>query len=115
QVMSIVTDSTPLEEPKNPDNNITKLYELFANKEEVEEMKRKFSEGGYGYGHGKTELLNKILEYFGEARAKREELVKNPEYLEKVLKEGAEKARKIARAQLIDVKKAVGLIGDIYK
>ncbi len=115
QVMSIVTDSTPLEEPKNPDNNITKLYELFASKEEVEEMKRKFAEGGYGYGHGKTELLNKILEYFGEARAKREELVKNPEYLEKVLKEGAEKARKIARAKLIEVKKAVGLIGDIYK
>ncbi len=115
QVMSIVTDSTPLEEPKDPDNNITKLYELFASKEEVEEMKRKFAEGGYGYGHGKTELLNKILEYFGEARAKREELVKNPEYLEKVLKEGAEKARKIARAKLIEVKKAVGLIGDIYK
>lgn len=115
QVMSIVTDSTPLEEPKNPDNNITKLYELFASKEEVEEMKRKFAQGGYGYGHGKTELLNKILEYFGEARAKREELVKNPEYLEKVLKEGAEKARKIARAKLIEVKKAVGLIGDIYK
>ncbi len=115
QVMSIVTDSTPLEEPKDPDNNITKLYELFASKEEVEEMKRKFAEGGYGYGHGKIELLNKILEYFGEARAKREELVKNPEYLEKVLKEGAEKARKIAGAKLIEVKKAVGLIGDIYK
>ena len=115
QVMSIVTDSTPLEEPKDPENNITKLYELFATKEELAEMKRKFSEGGYGYGHGKTELLNKILEYFGEARAKREELVKNPEYLEKVLKEGAEKARKIARAKLIEVKKAVGLIGDIYK
>ena len=76
QVMSIVTDSTPLEEPKNPDNNITKLYELFASKEELAEMKQKFSEGGYGYGHGKTDLLNKILEYFGEARAKREELEK---------------------------------------
>ena len=60
QVMSIVTDSTPLEEPKDPENNITKLYELFATKEELAEMKRKFSEGGYGYGHGKTELLNKI-------------------------------------------------------
>ena len=115
QVMSIVTDSTPLEEPKNPDNNITKLYELFATKEEVAEMKRKFVEGGYGYGHGKTELLNKILEYFGEARAKREELLKNPEYLEKVLKEGAEKARKIAREKLIEVKRAVGLVGNIYK
>lgn len=114
QIMSIVTDSTPLEEPKDPENNVTKLYELFATKEEVAEMKRKFSEGGYGYGHGKTELLNKILEYFGEARAKREELAKNQEYLDKVLKEGAEKARKIASAKMTEVKKAVGLVGHIY-
>ena len=115
QVMSIVTDSTPLEEPKDPENNITKLYELFATKEELAEMKRKFSEGGYGYGHGKTELLNKILEYFGEARAKREELVKNPEYLEEVLRKGAKKARAMAIEKLKEVKKAVGLIGDVYK
>jgi tryptophanyl-tRNA synthetase len=109
QVMSIVTDSTPLEEPKDPENNITKLYELFATKEELAEMKRKFSEGGYGYGHGKTELLNKILEYFGEARAKREELVKNPEYLEEVLRKGAKKARAMAIEKLKEVKKAVGI------
>ena len=115
QVMSIVTDSTPLEEPKDPENNITKHYELFATKEELAEMKRKFSEGGYGYGHGKTELLNKILEYFGEARAKREELVKNPEYLEEVLRKGAKKARAMAIEKLKEVKKAVGLIGDVYK
>lgn len=115
QVMSIVTDSTPLEEPKDPENNITKLYELFATKEEVAEMKRKFSEGGYGYGHGKTELLNKILEYFGEARAKREELVKNPEFVEEVLRKGAKKARAMAIEKLKEVKKAVGLIGDVYK
>ena len=115
QVMSIVTDSTPLEEPKDPENNITKLYELFATKEELAEMKRKFSEGGYGYGHGKTELLNKILEYFGEARAKREELVKNPEYLKEVLRKGAKKARAMAIEKLKEVKKAVGLIGDVYK
>lgn len=114
QIMAIVTDSTPLEEPKDPENNITKLYELFASKEEVAEMKRKFSEGGYGYGHGKTELLNKILEYFGEARAKREELAKDKEYLDRVLKEGAEKARKIASARMTEVKKAVGLVGHIY-
>lgn len=114
QIMAIVTDSTPLEEPKDPENNITKLYELFASKEEVAEMKRKFSEGGYGYGHGKTELLNKILEYFGEARAKREELAKDKEYLDRVLKEGAEKARKIASAKMTEVKKAVGLVGHIY-
>ena len=78
-------------------------------------MRQKFSEGGYGYGHGKTDLLNKILEYFGEARAKREELVKNPQYVEKVLREGADKARAIAKERMIQVKEAVGLIGNIYR
>src|SRR3712207_9449834 len=82
QVMSIVTDSTPLEEPKNPDNNIAKLYALFANIEKQNEMKEKFLAGNYGYGHAKTELLNSILEYFGQAREKREELVQNPKYVE---------------------------------
>ncbi len=109
QVMSIVTDSTPLEEPKNPDNNVTKLYELFATKEEVSEMREKFEAGGYGYGHAKTELLNKILEYFGEARARREELVKNPEYVEEVLRKGAEKARALAKKKMVLVKEACGL------
>lgn len=80
QVMSIVTDSTPLEEPKNPDNNITALYKLFATKEQVKEMEDKFRAGNYGYGHAKKELLEAILNYFGEARARREELAKNPEW-----------------------------------
>ncbi len=109
QVMSIVTDSTPLEEPKNPDNNITKLYELFATKEEVAEMKEKFKAGGYGYGHAKNELLEKILEYFGEARARREELAKNPEYVEEVLRKGAERARDLAKKKIKLVKEACGL------
>jgi len=114
QVMSIVTDSTPLEEAKNPDNNVTKIYELFASKEEVEAMKQKFLAGGYGYGHAKKELLEKILEYFGEARAKREELVNNPEYVKKVLEDGANKARSIAHAKMKEIKKACGLSGNIY-
>lgn len=115
QVMSIVTDSTPLEEPKNPDNNIVKIYELFASKEKVEEMKQKFLAGNYGYGHAKNELLEAILEYFKDAREKREELAKNPEYIESVLKKGAEKARSIARKRIQEAKKAVGLIGNAYK
>lgn len=114
QVMSIVTDSTPLEEAKNPDNNITKIYELFANKAEVEEMKKKFLAGGYGYGHAKKELLEKILEYFGEARARREELINNPEYVKGVLEEGAKKARSIASKKMMEIKKACGLSGNIY-
>ena len=115
QVMSIVTDSTPLEEPKNPDNNIVKLYELFATKEQVEEMKAKFVAGNYGYGHAKTELLNAILEYFKEAREKREELTNNMEYVEEVLAKGATKARAIAREKLTAAKIAVGLAGNAYR
>ena len=110
QVMSIVTDSTPLEDPKNPDNNITTLYKLFASPEKLEEMKEKFKAGNYGYGHAKKELLEAILEYFSKARAKREELVANPEYVDKILAEGAERARSIAKIKMIEVKKAVGLM-----
>ncbi|WP_319370116.1 tryptophan--tRNA ligase [uncultured Ilyobacter sp.] len=115
QVMSIVTDSTPLEDPKDPDNNITLIYKLFASEEKVEEMRQKFTAGGYGYGHAKKELLEAILEYFSEARAKREELAKNPEYVEAVLKKGREKARSIARAKIDLVKKTVGLSGNNYR
>ncbi len=114
QVMAIVTDSTPLEDPKDPDNNITKLYKLFATKEEVEAMEEKFRAGNYGYGHAKTELLNAILAYFEEARTKREELVQNPELVEKILRDGAEKARSLAIQKLKEVKKAVGLLGNAY-
>jgi len=110
QVMSIVTDSTPLEDPKNPENNVTTLYKLFATPEKLEEMKEKFRAGNYGYGHAKKELLEAILEHFAEARAKREELVANPEYVDKILADGAEKARAISKAKMIEVKKAVGLI-----
>ncbi|MGL6119424.1 MAG: tryptophan--tRNA ligase [Fusobacteriaceae bacterium] len=114
QVMSIVTDSTPLEEPKNPDNIITNLYSLVASKEKLEEMKSKFKAGNYGYGHAKKELLEALLEFFGEARKKREELEKNPEYVQQILKEGAERAREIAKNKMIAIKKTVGLLGNRY-
>ncbi len=114
QVMSIVTDSAELEEPKNPDNNISALYKLFASEEKYQEMREKFIAGGYGYGHAKKELLEAILEYFGEARAKREELEKNPEYVEEVLRKGAIKARSIAIKKLSEAKKIVGLMGNSY-
>ncbi|WP_320047152.1 tryptophan--tRNA ligase [uncultured Ilyobacter sp.] len=115
QIMSVVTDSTPLEDPKDPDNNITILYKLFASEEKVEEMRQKFMAGGYGYGHAKNELLEAVLEYFKEAREKREELAKNPEYVEAVLRKGAEKARKIAHKKITLVKETVGLLGNMYK
>lgn len=114
QVMSIVTDSTPLEAPKNPDNNIMSLYKLFADENQVNEMQQNFLKGGYGYGHAKKELLEAILEYFKPYREKREELANNMDYVEKVLKEGSERARELAIEKMKKVKKAVGLVGNIY-
>ena len=115
QVMSIVTDSTPLEEPKDPNNNVMALYRLFATKEQAKEMEEKFLAGNYGYGHAKKELLEAILNYFAEARAKREELAKHPEYVDEILRKGAEKARAIASKKIAEAKKIVGLMGNIYR
>lgn len=114
QVMSIVTDSAELEAPKNPDNNISQLYKLFVSEEKYQEMRAKFMTGGYGYGHAKKELLEAILEYFKDARARREELEKNPEYIEEVLRKGALKAREIARKKITEAKQIVGLMGNVY-
>lgn len=115
QIMSIVTDSTPLEDPKNPDNNIAKLYAFFANIEKQSEMKENFLAGNYGYGHAKTELLDAILNHFGEAREKREELLKNPKFMEEILYEGAKKARAIASKKVQEAKEIIGLLGNIYR
>ncbi|OQY09307.1 MAG: tryptophan--tRNA ligase [Fusobacteriia bacterium 4572_132] len=115
QVMGIVTDSTPLEEPKNPDTcNVFALYKLFATKEKQEEMRQNYLAGGYGYGHAKKELLNTILEYFAPYREKREELENNMDYVKQVLADGAKKARTIAIEKIKTIKKELGLVGNIY-
>ncbi len=112
QVMSIVTDSTGLEDSKNPDNNITKLYSLFADENEIKVMKEKFVAGNYGYGHAKKELLERILDYFKEQRERRIALENNLDYVKEVLRNGRERANKIALDKMIEVRKAVGLISD---
>ena len=114
QIMNIVTDSTPLEEPKNPDNNITKLYSLFATEAETEELKQKFLAGNFGYGHAKTELLDKFMDCFAPFREKREELVNNMDYVYEILQKGAEKARSIATVKMDEVRSVVGLLDKNY-
>ena len=114
QIMSIVTDSTPLEEPKNPDNNITKLYALFSTETEVEEMRQKFLAGNYGYGHGKNELFNKFMDYFTPFREKREQLEKNMDYVYDILKDGALKARSVASKKMEEVRSVAGLLDKSY-
>jgi len=108
-VMSIVTDSTPLEAPKNPDNcNVFKLYSLLADKNDVETMRQNYLKGGYGYGHAKTALFELILDKFKEQRKIFNDLMQNTEQLENILKIGENKARKIAQEKLKEVRSVLG-------
>lgn len=114
QIMSIVTDSASLEEPKNDDNNITKIYSLLASEDELNTMKRKFREGNYGYGHAKKELLDKVLEYFKEQRELRFKLENNLDYVQKILKDGSARANELAYKKMKLVKETIGLIGSEF-
>lgn len=110
KVMSIVTDSKTVAEPKDPgQSNLFALYRLFANPQEREAMEQKFVEGGTGYGEVKQELFHKIIDYFAPYREKREEFEDNPDYVERILAAGAQKAGEIAEATLSRVKQAVGV------
>ena len=110
KVMGIVTDSTPMEEPKEPEgNSIYELYKLFATPEEVAEMARAFRAGGYGYGHAKKALLTAYHRLFDPFKERRESLVKDPDSLEDILQNGAKRARAAAAPVMEKVRKAVGL------
>ncbi len=108
--MRIVTDSTPMEDPKDPEKcNIFALFKLIATPEEIEELRQRYVAGGMGYGHAKQALFDKYTEYFAAMRERRKELVAKPELVEDVLRDGAARARKVARATLDRVRSAVGL------
>lgn len=109
-IMGIVTDSTPLEEPKDPETcNVYNIYKLLATPEQLEEMATKLRAGGYGYGDAKKALLAAYHEKFDACAARREELSKNLDYVEDILRKGAERARAVAAPTLEAVRKAVGL------
>lgn len=109
QVMGILTDDTPLEDPKDPDSSIPfQLYSLIANQDQVAEMRHNYLAGNYGYGHAKKELLNTIMEVFEAPRARYDELMANPKEIEKELLKGAEKAQVIANDVLNRVREKVG-------
>lgn len=108
-VMSIVTDSTPLEAPKNPDNcNVFKLYQLIANEEQINTMRENYLRGGYGYGHAKTELFNLLLDKYKEPREKFNYYMNYLPELENELIKGEEKARQVARSVLTRVREKLG-------
>jgi tryptophanyl-tRNA synthetase len=110
KVMKIVTDSTPVEAPKNPDkDNVFALLKLFASPEELADWDRRYRTGGMGYGEAKKRLVELMIEYFKPYRQKRADLEKNPEAVENVLKNGAERARAVASKTLLEARKAIGL------
>lgn len=110
KVMSIVTDSKGLDDPKVPEgNSIYELYKLFATPEETAAMADNFRKGGYGYGHAKKALLEAYHRLFDPFRARREELARNPDALEDILQAGAARARTHAGEIMEKVRAAVGI------
>ena len=110
QVMNIVTDCKGLEESKDPDTcNVVALFKLFASGEELAEMQARYRAGGYGYGHAKVALFEKMWSYFEPMRRRREELAANLDYVRDMLNKNGERAREEAEKLLKKVREAVGL------
>jgi len=109
-IMRIVTDSTPVEAPKDPDRcSVFALYQLFARAEDVAILRERYLNGGMGYGEAKQMLFEEYWAYFAPYRKRRAELSDQQDYVERVLQDGARRARAVASRTLREVKKAVGL------
>jgi tryptophanyl-tRNA synthetase len=109
QLKSIKTDSTPMEDPKNPDgDNVYAIYSLLCTPEQKERLRKKYLEGNYGYGHAKQELFDLIIEKFKKEREAFNYYMGNPEELDKKLEIGEAKARVIALDVLGRVRKKLG-------
>ncbi|MDA8632319.1 tryptophan--tRNA ligase [Verrucomicrobiales bacterium] len=110
KIMKIVTDSTPVEDSKDPDDSyIVELFQLFASPDEVAEMKDSFRSGGQGYGHYKQQLFEAIRDHFAPMRERREELERDSAYVDGVLEAGAKRAGEKAREVVDRVRSAVGM------
>ena len=110
QIMGIVTDSTPVEDPKDPEGSaLFDLWCLLASPAECEEMAERFRSGGLGYGEVKKDLVSRVLDYFGPARERRAALSKDPGAVEEVLRRGAGRARETARPLVEEARRASGL------
>lgn len=108
-VMSIVTDTKSLEEPKDPEScNVFGLYKLLANEAQIKEMEANYRGGNYGYGHAKKALLELILDEFAAEREAYNRYMSDRGEIEKALAKGAEKAKAVALPVLADVRKKLG-------
>ena len=109
QVMKIATDSTPLEEPKNPETcNLFALYRLIANDEQIAEMRSNYENGGYGYGHAKQAFFELLIEKYAKERALYNHYMSNLNEIDEALSVGAEKASKVANKVLERVREKIG-------
>jgi tryptophanyl-tRNA synthetase len=109
QIKTIVSDSTPLESPKDPGkDNTFAIYSLIASHEQTETLRKKYLAGNFGYGHAKQELYELIIQKFSKEREAFNFFFSNPEELDKKLKQGEDKARVIARETLKRVRKKLG-------
>ncbi|MDR2762780.1 MAG: tryptophan--tRNA ligase [Planctomycetaceae bacterium] len=112
KIMSITTDSRPIESPKDPEgDHLFQLYSLFASTEQIQSLEERYKRGGFGYGEIKKELAILAESFFAAARQRREELIKKPEDVKKILNDGAKKASKKAAEVLTRVKKICGVEG----
>jgi tryptophanyl-tRNA synthetase len=110
KVMKIVTDSTPVEDPKDPDScNLFSVYRLLAADDMLSDMKDRYLKGGTGYGQVKKELLELLIEYFKPYRENRKQFENDRAEVYAILKKGADKARSVASVTLKRVKDAVGI------
>lgn len=108
-IMGIVSDSTPVEDPKDPEKStVFALLRLFADEAEIKDIEASYRAGGQGYGHYKQRLLELFHHVFDGPRAKRQELERDPAYVDEVLREGAERARAHAAPVIDAVRRAVG-------
>lgn len=109
-VMSIVTDSAPVEAPKDPDKcNLYNIFKLFASEGRLQEVHELYVNGGAAYGYLKLELVDILWEYFRDAREKRSQFIKDKGYLKDILADGAIKAREKAAGTIDMVREKVGL------
>jgi tryptophanyl-tRNA synthetase len=110
KIMRIVTDSKPLESPKDPETcNVFALYRLFASDTQRNEMEDRYRRGGYGYGDAKKAVFEIMWSYFDTFRRKRKELQKNMDYVEDILRTGGEKAGTEAAKTLNAARRAMGI------
>ena len=109
QIMSIQTDSTPIDKPKDYSNcNVFNIFKLIADEKSIDKMKNNYTAGGFGYGHAKTELLNFILSNYSDQREKFNYFMSNKNELDSILSSGAKKAKIVANEVLCRVRQKLG-------